>query len=288
MEGSIKILETFRDAIQGLDHRIPSDTKVEIIRSLMEVGFDYLDVGSFVSSRIIPQFSDMDYVLDHIGESPGVTNLFALVANLEGAKQACSKQIIDMVGFPFSTSETFLYKNINAGFTRTWVTIENIAEECEREHKTLMVYLAMAFGNPYGDPVNIETCLEFTSRLYKMGIKHVHLSDIIGVAKPPMVAKYYRELTAAFPDIEFGIHLHIRDGMWQQNITEAWRNGCRIFDGVISGLGGCPLSGYEMLQNLPSADLLEFARKNKIQVNVNPAVFQKARSLAVTQLSPYF
>jgi len=287
MAGAMKILETFRDAVQGLDRIIPSDTKVNIIRSLMNVGFDYLDVGSFVSSRVIPQFSDMEYVMERIGTVPESSRLFALVANAEGAERACSFKQIDAVGFPFSVSETFLRRNINAGFAKAWSSLENVAEECGSAGKEFIVYLAMAFGNPYGDITTLEDCMEWTERLFKMGIRHVYLSDITGVANPEQVASYYKELGKSFPGIEFGLHLHVKQGEGTPLIKAAFDNGCSWFDGVISGLGGCPMTGYEMLQNLPTGVLIDFATENGLDINVDIPGFREAQAKVLMDLAPF-
>jgi hydroxymethylglutaryl-CoA lyase len=287
MAEKLKILETFRDAIQGLEAVIPADQKVKIIRSLYKAGFDFLDIGSFVSPRLIPQFRDMERVLDMVGEPPSQTRTFVLAGNLEGAKRACSFRTVDVVGFPFSTSETFLKKNINANFKRSWSRLEQIREECDRSGKTLMVYLAMAFGNPYGDPVSEEICLEWSEKLHTLGINNIHLSDIIGTSTPEQISQYYRSLSAALPGVEFGIHLHISKADWYDKIHAAFSNGCRVFDGVISGLGGCPMTGYEMLENLPTANLLEFADRNMVATQIDREEFAQARIQSLETLSGF-
>lgn len=274
MAGTIKILETFRDAIQGLEMIVPTHTKVEIINSLLMVGFDYLDVGSFVSSRLIPQFHDMDKVMENIGQGQSNTKLFALVANEQGAKRASLVESLDVVGFPFSTSETFLKRNINADFTSAWKSVNEIQNECIRTGKEFMVYLAMAFGNPYNDPVGADICLAWAEKFHSLGIKNIHLSDIIGVATPPQIGKYYELLSRNLTDVEFGIHLHIHEEDWYPKVYAAYHNGCQIFDGVISGLGGCPMTGYEMLSNLPSSHLIDFARINNIHIQPDKEEFE--------------
>ncbi len=287
MAENIKILETFRDAIQGLEAFVPTADKLRIIRSLYQVGFDFLDIGSFVSPRIIPQFKDMEKVMDRVGEPPDNTRVFVLAGNLEGAKKACSFRNVDVVGFPFSTSETFLKRNINTNLQGAWVQLEQIREECDRAGKTLMVYLAMAFGNPYGEPVSGEICLEWAEKLSSIGINNIHLSDIIGVSTPEQIAHYYHILNDTLPGMEYGFHLHIAGTGWQDKIQAAFSNGCRIFDGVISGLGGCPMAGYEMLGNLPTTNLLEFADQNKIPTQINRKKFLEAQIRNIEILSRF-
>jgi len=283
----MKILETFRDAVQGLEKIIPTDTKVEVIRSLLEVKFDYLDIGSFVSPAIIPQFADMDRVLETLGTPSGPTKIFVLVANSNGAKRACKYNSIEVIGFPFSTSPTFLKKNINAEVDAAWTAIEKVQEECLLKKKTLMVYLAMAFGNPYNDPVNVDICMEWSAKLLRLGVRNIHLSDIIGVAEPEQIAAYYNVLVREFPEVEFGIHLHTDGAGLHSKIRAAYESGCTVFDGVISGLGGCPMTGYEMLGNLPTHQLIDFALKSKIDLQVDQESFLKAREHSITKIYPF-
>lgn len=283
----MKILETFRDAVQGLEKIIPTATKVEVIRSLLEVKFDYLDIGSFVSPAIIPQFADMDRVLEALGTPSGPTKVFVLVANPGGAKRACRYNSIDVIGFPFSTSPTFLKKNINADVDAAWAAMEKVQEECVQNKKSLMVYLAMAFGNPYKDPVNVDICLEWSAKLLQLGVRNIHLSDIIGVAEPGQIADYYNALVREFPEVEFGIHLHTDGSGWHSKIKAAYDSGCTVFDGVISGLGGCPMTGYEMLGNLPTHHLVDFAVKSKIDLQVDQENFLKAREHSINKIFPF-
>lgn len=276
----MKILETPRDAMQGLTGIIPTSKKVELINKLLQVGFDILDVGSFVSEKAIPQMADTAEVIKQIEKSKADTKLFVLVANLNGAKKAVDIEKIDYVGFPFSTSATFLKKNINAGFEKGWHLIDGMQELCIKNNKKLMVYLSMAFGNPYGDPVNVEIIHEFTDKLNSKGIKNISLSDIIGVATPDMVGQTYALLTNKYPEIEFGIHLHIKPNDWLEKIEMAHENGCHIYEGVINGFGGCPMTGYEMLGNLPTGNLLEFAKSKGIELTIDNSKFNEARILA--------
>lgn len=281
----MKILETPRDAMQGLTEFIPTPEKVELVNILLQVGFDILDVGSFVSGKAIPQLADTANVIDQIDVSTSDTKLFVLVANLIGAKKATQTEKIDYLGFPFSTSEVFLKKNINAGFEKGWRLVDGMQELCIKNNKQLMVYLAMAFGNPYGDPVSVEIIHEFTDKLNSIGVRNISLSDIIGVASPKMIGQIYSLLTEKYPEIEFGIHLHIKQNDWHDKIEMAYENGCNIFDGVINGFGGCPMTGYEMLGNLPTSNILEFAKSKGIELAIDDAKFYQAKILADSILS---
>ena len=280
MAEKIKILETPRDAMQGIDKFIPTTQKVRLINALLKVGFDIVDVGSFVSERAIPQLVDMEEVLQQIDDPVSPTKILVLVANEKGAKNAISFDKVDILGFPFSTSKTFLRKNINASFDKGWNLIESIMELAEPQNKILLVYLSMAFGNPYGDPVNVEIIHEFTDKLNRMGIRNISLSDIIGNANPEFIAKTYRLLTSHYPKIEFGIHLHIKHDEWEDKVEAAYQNGCELFEGVINGLGGCPMTGYEMFGNLPTTHIINFASARGLELSIQNEKFEYAYQIA--------
>lgn len=285
MAKTIKILETPRDAMQGLMEFIPTHKKVELINALLQVGFDILDVGSFVSGKAIPQLADTADVIKQIDISGSSTKLFVLVANLNGAKKATETKKIDYLGFPFSTSETFLMKNINVGFEKGWRLVNEMQALCVKNNKNLMVYLAMAFGNPYGDPVSIEIIHKFADKLSSIGIKIISLSDIIGVASPEMIGQTYALLTEKYPETEFGIHLHIKQNDWHDKIETAYQHGCRIFDGVINGFGGCPMTGYELLGNLPTMHLVDYAKKNGVEILIDERKLKEVGALVSEILS---
>lgn len=287
MEKRIKILETPRDAMQGMSKIISTTQKVELYQALLNVNFDVLDIGSFVNSEIIPQFADMDRVLRLIDKSSSSTQLFVLAANEKGASLASDYQNIDVIGFPFSTSETFLKKNINASIDEGWQRIYRINEICNKSNKQMMVYLAMAFGNPYGDETSIDLLLEFTEKLAGVGIDQISLSDIIGVASPKFISNTYKILSNEFPEISFGLHLHINpsETLWLEKLQAAYFAGCIRFDGVINGLGGCPMTGFELLGNLSTEHILNFAQTNGLLHELNLNNFQLAKGIANTILT---
>ncbi len=276
----IKILETPRDAIQGLDSLIPLTKKVELMNSLLKVGFDILDVGSFVSPKAIPQMADTEEVIRQLDLSQTNTKLFVLTVSAKGGEKAASFENISYIGFPFSTSSTFLRKNINSDFDKSMKTITDLQEICIRSNKTLIVYLSMAFGNPYGDPSGIEIIINWVEKLQELGVRIISLSDITGVATPKMITEIYSSLSSKFPEIEFGLHLHTNRDDWYDKLDAAYKNGCRIFDGVINGLGGCPMSGYELLGNLPTGNIIEYAEKNNVFLKINKTEFLKSQQLA--------
>ena len=283
----MKILETSRDAIQGLSKFIPTEKKVELNQKLLEVGFDILDIGSFVSANAIPQMRDTNEVINRLDFSATQSKLFVLVANEKGCKEAASVNEIDFIGFPFSLSNTFLEKNIKSNIKHAGETVYKLQETCVNTNKELLLYVTMAFGNPYGDPSNLELILEWVSKFNNAGIKTISLSDIIGVSTPKQIEQIYAQLNFEFPDIDFGIHLHISGNNWYEKIKAAYDNGCKIFDGVISGHGGCPMTGYELVQNLPTSYLLQFTEANNISVSIDRSKFKTAQETAIQILSNY-
>jgi hydroxymethylglutaryl-CoA lyase len=276
----MKILETPRDAMQGLKNFIPTKDKVKLIQGLLEVGFDIIDVGSFVSQKAIPQLQDTQKVIDQLDLSSTRSKLFVLVANIKGGEQASKMKQIKYIGFPFSFSETFLKRNISSNLEQAESTVYHMQEISVKSNKKLMVYLTMAFGNPYGDPCNLDLILEWTKKFHLAGITTISLSDIIGIATPEQISFAYSSLTKEFPTIEFGIHLHIKNDDWYDKINAAYDNGCEIFDGVINGMGGCPMTGFEMVRNLPTSYLLQFALSNNIYLPIKKDKFEVAQSFA--------
>jgi hydroxymethylglutaryl-CoA lyase len=281
----MKILETPRDAMQGLENYIPWRRKVELLNAILSVGFDIVDIGSFVSPKAIPQFIDMKKVIEKLDFDHTTSDIFALVANKQGADDVFQYEQIKYIGYPFSGSATFLKKNINADFTLALDTIDYIQNLCVKHNKKFLLYESMAFGNPYGDPDGLKMIIYWTQQFSEMGIQTISLSDIIGVAKPNQIAEAYKVLTAEYSDIEFGIHLHVKGDDWYNKVDAAWKNGCTIFEGVITGQGGCPMTGYELLGNLPTGNIIDFAKRNNISHQIDVGLFEEARSLGLNILS---
>ena len=210
---TIKILETPRDAIQGLDSLIPLPKKVELMNSLLKVGFDILDVGSFVSPKAIPQMADTEEVIRQLDLSQTNTKLFVLTGTAKGGGKAAGFENISYIGFPFSSSPTFLENNINSDFKRSMKTIVDLQEICIRTNKTLIVYLSMAFGNPYGDPTGKEIILQWVKKLQQIGVSIISLSDITGVATPEIIKEFYSSLSAEFPSAGIISRIKLEDSV---------------------------------------------------------------------------
>jgi len=260
----IKIIETPRDGFQGLSEFIPTKQKIDYINSLMTVGFDTVEVGSFVSEKAIPQMRDTTEVLDHLEKQPGGTKVMVLVANQEKSKIASRFSIIDYLLYPFSVSETFLKRNIKSNFAKSKDIIKGILEVCSESNKELIVYLSFGFGNPYGDPWSVQAVVDWAGYLKDLGLRIIPLSDILGDVTPDRIVNVYTSLTANFPDVEFGIHLHAKPDHWLDKVDAAYNAGVRRFDVVAGGFGGCPMAHDTMVSNLNTLELIRYCLSNGI------------------------
>ncbi|MCF8298596.1 MAG: hydroxymethylglutaryl-CoA lyase [Saprospiraceae bacterium] len=276
----MKIIETPRDGMQGIKEFIPTELKIEYINSLLKVGFDTVEVGSFVSAEAIPQLSDTAEVLKKLNISEIKSKLMVLAANIKGAKIASSFENINYILYPFSASESFLKRNINSDFNKSKKIIDEFQNICLKQNKELIVYIAMSFGNPYGDKWHPEIICEWVDYLSKLEIGIIPLSDITGESNPEKISNVYSLLNKEFPDIEFGFHLHTDKKSWKEKVDAAYKNGCRRFDTVIGGMGGCPMTGYELLANLNTFDLLDYCSENKIETKLDKSKLEEARRIA--------
>ncbi len=276
----IKITETPRDAMQGLEQFIPTTDKARYINELLRVGFDVIDFGSFVSPKAIPQLADTSEVLKKLDLSDTNTKLLAIVANKRGGEDASKFDEISYFGFPFSVSSVFLKKNINATGETALSKIEEILEICLHKNKELVVYISMAFGNPYGDQWNPQIVAGWVERLHNIGVNIISLSDTIGISTKKNIAELFSLVIPEFPQVEFGFHLHSTKRHWYKKIDAAYLNGCRWFDTVINGIGGCPMAENQLVGNLKTSNLLEYFEINNISVDINEEAFDKAYEMA--------
>lgn len=275
----IKIIETVRDGFQGIGTMIPTPKKIEYINILLKAGFEAVDLGSFVSKSSIPQMADTADVINGLDLSESQSKLMVLVANRKGAEQALEFKQIDQLIYPFSVSETFLKKNINANFGKAENQIDEILNVCLKSHKELIVYLSMAFGNPYSDPWSLDIIHEWIRKLADKGIRIIPLSDITGESTPKNIQEVFSSIIPAYPNIEFGFHLHANPNEWQPKIDAAYQSGCRRFDSVMGGLGGCPMTGYELLANVDTNALLPYFNDIGLKTCVNENNLLKAKMI---------
>lgn len=276
MMEKVKIIECPRDAMQGMKGFIPTEKKVDYINSLLEVGFDTIDFGSFVSPKAIPQLADTALVLSKLNWSPEKSKLLAIIANTRGAIEASMFDEITYLGFPFSVSETFQQRNTNASMDEALKRVEEIQIICAKQNKQLVLYISMGFGNPYGDPWNPEVVMKWSEKMIGLDIKIISLADTIGVADPEVISMLFKDLIPSFPGIEFGAHFHTTPGAWREKVIAAYANGCRRFDGAIKGYGGCPMAKDELTGNMPTERLLSFFEDEKIETGIEATAFNRA------------
>lgn len=270
------ITEAPRDAMQGISTYIPAEKKARLISSILRVGFDIVDFGSFVSPRAIPQLHDTAEVVNMLDMGDTRSRLMAIVGNLKGAEEATAFDEITLIGYPFSFSETFLKLNINSNVEKSRQTVEELQNICQQKNKKLLVYISMAFGNPYGDPWSVELILKWARKFCDMGIGIIALSDIIGAADGKMIEDVLTSVYREIPCIDIGLHLHTQEHNWHEKVDAAFKAGCRRFDGVMSGIGGCPMAGYELVGNLNTRHLLNYCEENNIDHHLDKDAFEKA------------
>ncbi len=281
----ISITESPRDAMQGLHNFIPTEVKADYINALLKVGFDVLDFGSFVSPKAIPQLSDTAEVLERLDLSETDTKLLAIVGNLKGAEQSGLYKQISLIGYPHSTSNHFLELNINSNIKKSRETILELIEIADKSKQEMVIYLSMALGNPYGEVWNMAQVEEEVEWLHNTGVRRVAVSDTIGIGSAETISELFGKLVPAYPEMTFGLHLHTTLENWRAKIEGAFMNGCRSFDGVINGLGGCPMAGHEMVGNIYTGLLLEYFQDKNVELNINKQAFEQAMEKALSTFS---
>ncbi len=272
----MKIVECPRDAMQGIKQLIPTELKAKYINTLLKVGFDTIDFGSFVSPKAIPQLVDTAEVLKQLDLSTTKSKLLAIVANQRGAQDACHFEEINYLGFPFSISETFQQRNANSSIAESLIRVEEIQTLCLQHNKELVVYISMAFGNPYGDLWNSDIVINWTKKLSDLGIKIIALSDTIGVSNPENINYLFSSIIPEFKNVEIGAHLHSTKEKANEKIDAAYKSGCKRFDVAIHGFGGCPMAADDLTGNLATEDLEGYFIKNNINLNLDTQVLREA------------
>lgn len=274
-------MECPRDAMQGIHEFIPTSQKIDYINSILRVGFDTIDFGSFVSPKAIPQLKDTVEVLNGLELDKTSSKLLAIVANQRGAEAAVQFDEITYLGYPFSISEVFQKRNTNKSIAQSEALVGELINICAKQNKELVVYISMGFGNPYDEPWDVEIVEKWSRRLADMGVKILSLSDTIGTSNPESISYLFSNLIPALPNVEFGAHLHTTPDTWHEKVKSAYDNGCRRFDGAIKGFGGCPMAADDLVGNMPMEKLLSFAQENKIAGNVNMLAFESAYNKAL-------
>ena len=278
---SIKIVECSRDAMQGIKQWIPSKIKLDYLQSVLSVGFDVVDFGSFVSKRAIPQMSDSAFIIDNLDLSNTKSKLLAIVANERGALDACNHSSLSFLGFPFSISEIFQMRNTNKNINESFEELKRIKDIAEKNNKKLIVYLSMGFGNPYGEPWNYQIVEKWIEKLSSLKIEIISLSDTIGTADPDDIHNIFSNLIPNYKHIEFGAHFHTKPDEWFKKIDSAYNAGCRRFDGAIQGFGGCPMAKDELTGNLPTEKVISYFNSINKKTNINSLNFESCYNHAL-------
>ena len=276
----LKLIECPRDAMQGWKTFIPTEKKIEYINQLLKVGFDTIDFGSFVSPKAVPQMADTKEVIDQLEVKDIDTKLLGIIANVRGAKEAAEFEKIDYLGFPFSVSPTFQMRNANSTIEESLERVKEIKNICDKNKKQLVVYISMAFGNPYGDDYNENTVLDWINKLVGEGITIISLADTVGLANPSQVSSLVKKVISQFPDLETGVHLHSTNLNWKQKIDAALENGCIRFDGALKGYGGCPFAEDELVGNMNTELMIPYFKQLGFLKNINEDELLKASQMA--------
>ncbi|WP_298286366.1 hydroxymethylglutaryl-CoA lyase [uncultured Lutibacter sp.] len=278
----VKLIECPRDAMQGIkSHFIPTQAKSQYINALLRVGFNTIDFGSFVSPKAIPQMRDTAEVLSKLDLSKTESKLLAIVANIRGAQDASKFEQIDYLGYPFSISENFQMRNTGKTIAESILILDEILNISVKTNKGVVAYLSMGFGNPYGDPWNVDIVSKWTEKLAIMGVKIISLSDTIGSSTPDIISYLFSNLIPLYSDIEFGAHLHTTPNAWFEKVDAAYQSGCTRFDGAIKGYGGCPMAKDELTGNMPTEKLVSYFNQQKAFTNINAMSFESAYNEAL-------
>jgi hydroxymethylglutaryl-CoA lyase len=272
----IKLTECPRDAMQGLHNFVPTEVKAEYINLLLQVGFDTIDFGSFVSPKAIPQMRDTAEVLAKLDLTKSRSKLLAIIANLRGAEDAVQFDEISYLGFPFSISETFQQRNTNSSIYDSFETVKKINKLCSQHNKELLVYLSMAFGNPYGNIWNTEIVAQWAEKMVNEGIKIISLADTTGVSTPEKIRDIYPTLRSRFPETEFGVHLHSTPETSFEKIKAAYESGCRRFDSALKGYGGCPMAADDLTGNIATENVMAYLQQQGVELGLDMGKWNEA------------
>ncbi len=270
------MVECPRDAMQGWKHFIPTEKKVEYLNALLKVGFDILDCGSFVSPKAIPQMADTRDVIPQLHLDGNTTKLLTIIANTRGAEDAVQYDEVSYLGFPFSISETFQLRNTNKTITESLKQVEEIQSLCLQKGKELVVYISMGFGNPYGDEYNADVAIKWVGELVKRGIRTISMADTVGLAKPDTIEYIFSNLVPAFKEVTIGAHFHSTAEKWEEKINTAYNSGCRSFDSAMKGIGGCPMAEDELVGNIATENIVNWAEGKNIPLQLNKEAFRVA------------
>lgn len=275
MSGPVTIVECPRDAFQGLPRFIPTETKIDYLLSLIEAGFSHIDFGSFVSPRAVPQMQDTRQVLDALRPHLKESYLIAIVPNLKGLEKVIEAGGVRCAGYPLSVSNTFQQRNLHQDLEQSWRVVDDLVARARTAQVDLVVYLSMAFGNPYGEAWSPARVITFAEKLVQKGIQQISLADTVGLAKAQEVHDVFAACLEKFPEIHFGAHLHSRPERWEEPVWAAYEAGCHRFDGALHGIGGCPFAKDELVGNIPTERVVHHFNQMGIDTGLDELAIQK-------------
>ncbi len=280
MNKRVKIIECPRDAMQGWPRIISTEDKIRYLNCLVKAGFDVIDCGSFVSPKAIPQMADTADVIPAINLAGTTTQLLVIIANLRGAEKAAEFHEVKLVGYPFSISETFQQRNTNSGINASLQLVKELNSLCRNVKKDLVVYLSMAFGNPYGDEYNEQIVERRVEELAREGVGTISIADTVGLATPAQVYSVMKNIIEKYPQLEIGVHLHATPDGIGEKVQAALDAGCRRFDGAIDGIGGCPMAGNALVGNMDTGIMLQHLVREGFETNIDMQKFQQCSEIS--------
>jgi hydroxymethylglutaryl-CoA lyase len=287
MPERVTIVECPRDAFQGLPRFIPTQVKIDYLISLFEAGFTHIDFGSFVSAQAVPQMQDTKQVVVALKPHLRDITLIAIVPNLKGLQKAIEAGGIRAAGYPLSVSETFQKRNVHQNLEQSWKVVDDLKARATADGIELIVYLSMAFGNPYGDVWSPEHVVRFVERLVARGISEISLADTVGTAEPEVVRDLVGACLERFPQTRFGVHLHSRPDRWEEPVRAALQVGCRRFDGALRGIGGCPFANDTLVGNIPTEGLIKRLNQMGMSTNLSEEAIQPSLARALRIVEEY-
>jgi hydroxymethylglutaryl-CoA lyase len=268
---AVKLIECPRDAWQGLKRQIPTELKARYLRALIAAGFKHIDAVSFVSPKAVPQMADSEKVLEQL-EVPDDVEMIGIVVNDKGADRAIATGAVTTLGYPCSISATFLRKNQNQTTEDSYKAVESIKTRAEAAGLGMVVYISMAFGNPYGDPWNENDLRQTVGRLAALGIRSISLADTVGIAGPDLIRRMVQSITNQYSDYDIGVHLHSAPGEAAIKVLAAYDAGCRRIDSVMGGLGGCPFAQDALVGNIPTESVISALQERGIELPISQSL----------------
>ena len=271
LNDAVKLIECPRDAWQGLKKQIPTELKARYLRALISGGFKHIDAVSFVSPKAVPQMADSEKMLEQI-DRPLDVEIIGIVVNEKGAERAIATETVTTLGYPYSVSETFLRKNQNQTPEECYKVLQSIKTKADDSGLDMVVYISMAFGNPYGDPWDDDKVRKALTKITSLDIRSISLADTVGVADPNLISRVVQSMTSEYANYDIGVHMHGTRNDASAKVLAAWDAGCRRFDSAIGGLGGCPFAQDALVGNIPTENVIEALQQRNVELPIGKSL----------------